>query len=108
MNLAHSSADFVSKFSDLSRRLADIDVCTHTADLHWGSFGSWTLLFTKRQEAIRFYYDGRDSYILVEASPMREWSSPNEWKELATKGIDHEKDDAIAYVEDFVRTRFSV
>jgi hypothetical protein len=108
MNHALSSAEFVAKFAELSRRLAEMDVCTHTADLHWGHFGHWTLILTKRQEAVRFDYDRRDSFIRVEASPIREWSSPNEWTELTVKGIDYKKDDVLAYIENFIRARFTI
>ncbi len=105
--MAESSAAFIEKFAALSKRLASINVTVHTADLQWGSFGSWTLMIIKRHEAVRFLYDGRDSFITVEASPMRQYSYPNEWKELVVKGIDNRQDEAIAFVEDFIRKRFT-
>jgi hypothetical protein len=105
---AQSSADFVAAFADLAKRLAEIDVCTHTADIHWGSFGNWTLIAIKRQEAIRFTYDGRDSYITVEASPIRDHSYPNEWEQIVVKGMDNLKNEAMTFAEDFLRKKFTI
>lgn len=95
-DLAKSSAEFVGKFAALSNRLAGLRIVTHTIELHWGSFGHFSLIVMKNQEAVRFDYDGRDSYIRVEASPVREHSYPNEWKELLVKGIDNLNDAATS------------
>jgi len=106
--MSQSSAEFIEEFAGLAKRLAEIDVVTHTADLQWGHFGSWTLMVMKRHEAVRFTYDGRDSFITVAASPFENSSYPNEWKELVVKGIDNRQDEAIAFVEEFIRKRFAI
>lgn len=105
---AKSSAEFVAKFATLSGRLADLGVVTHTLELHWGSFGHFTLIVMKKSEAVRFDYDGRDSFVRVEASPVRQYSHPNEWKELVVKGIDNRHDEVIDFIESFLRLRFTV
>ena len=105
--MSQSSAEFIDRFAALAKRLASIDVAVHTANLNWGSFGSWVLMVMKRHEAVRFTYDGRDSFITVEASPIGQSSYPNEWKELVVQGIDNRQNETITFVEDFLRTRFS-
>jgi len=106
-DLAKSSAEFVSNFGMLANRIADLGIITHTLNLHWGSFGHFTLIVMKRHEAVRFDYDGRDSFVRVEASPIRGYSYPNEWKELVVKGIDNRHDEVIDYIENFLRLRFT-
>lgn len=105
---AQSSADFVAAFGEISNRLTEIDVCTHTVDIHWGHFGNWTLIATKRDEAVRFKYDGRDSYVTVEISPIRDNSCPNEWEQVMVKGMDNMNNEAMAFAEDFLRRRFTI
>ena len=105
--LAESSAEFIEKFAALAKRLATIDVAVHTADLQWGSFGCFTLMVMKRSEAVRFVYDGRDSFVTVEASPVRLHSYPNEWQELLVKGLDNREDEVLGFIESFIRTRFT-
>ncbi|MBN9692914.1 MAG: hypothetical protein J0M24_21925 [Verrucomicrobia bacterium] len=83
-------------------------VAVHTADLRWGSFGSWTLMVVARHEAVRFSYDGRDSFLIVEVSPAMNHSHPNDWKELLVKGLDNRQDEAVAFVEELLRKRFSI
>jgi hypothetical protein len=106
-SLSIASAGFVAKFAELAGRLAAIDILVHTADLRWGSFGSFTLMVVKREEAVRFMYDGRDSYVTVDASPITGNSYPNQWKQLVVKGLNKQNDEVIRFVEDFLRTRFS-
>lgn len=107
-NLPQSSAEFIEKFAALAKRLAALDITTHTAELHWGSFGHFTLMVMKNQEAVRFDYDGRDSFVKVEASPVRLHSYPNEWTDLLVKGIDNREDEVIDFIEGFLRKRFTV
>lgn len=106
-DLAKSSAEFVAKFAALSSRLADLGIVTHTIELHWGSFGHFSLIVMKRAEAVRFHYDARDSYVQIEASPVREHLYPNEWKELLVKGIDNRNYEVIEFIENFLRLRFT-
>jgi len=105
--LATSSADFIDKFARLADRIAVFGVAVHSANLRWGSCGSWTLVAVARHEAVRFTYDGRDSFITVEASPAVNHSYPNDWKELLVKGIDNRQDEALAFVEELLRKRFA-
>ena len=104
---AQSSAEFISRFATLAQNLADKRIIVHTASLEWGSFGSWNLMVVKNHEAIRFTYDGRDSFIKVEASPLQNHSYPNQWKEIEVKGMDDRQNEAISYVESFALKQFS-
>jgi hypothetical protein len=36
-------------------------------------------------EVVRFWWDGRDKYLSVDASPTRFCSAPNEWKNECNK-----------------------
>lgn len=105
-DLAKASAEFVGKFALFASRLAELDIMTHTLNLHWGSFGHFSLIVTKRHEAVRFHFDGRDSFVRVEDSPVREYSYPNEWKEIVVKGIDSQHEEVFDYIESFLRLRF--
>jgi hypothetical protein len=124
--LSQSAADFIHRLADLTNRLAskDIVVCSLRAD--WSTFGSWELQAQRGEEAeryaqalrgasplqavgpevVRFYWDGRDKYLSVEASPTRFCSSPNEWKKECSKGFDKTGDDLLAFVEDYLAKRF--
>ncbi len=106
-NTAQSSAEFIKRFSTLAQRLADNGIIVHTARLEWGSFGSWILMVIKNHEAVRFTFDGRDSFIKVESSPLKNHSYPNQWEEIEIKGMDDRQNEAISYVESFALKRFS-
>jgi hypothetical protein len=60
---SQSSADFVMSFADLAKRLVKIDITVSTLKLYYGGFGSWELVVTKGDEAVKFFFDGRDHYI---------------------------------------------
>lgn len=102
--MAQSSAEFIERFAALAKRIASIGVAVNTATLDWSSFGSWMIIVSKRHEAVRFTYDGRDSFITVEASSIQ---LPFEWKELVVKGIENRLNEAQAFVEEFIRLRFT-
>ena len=62
--------------------------------------GCWQLIARKHHEAVRFFWDGRDGYITVESSPIRDSSAPNEWKQETAKGFDRVSgDDPLRFVE---------
>ena len=104
---ANSSATWISSFADLSKRLAEKNIVIHSLRADWGSFGSWQLIAVKREEAIRFTYDGRDSFVIVDSSPMRNYSAPNEWREEIVKGIDNRKNEALDFCEEFLSNKFN-
>ncbi len=105
MSQSQPSADFVTAFADLARRLVTIDVTVETLKLYYGSFGSWELIATKGHEAVQFFYDGRDRYIQTKASPIREWSAPNQWAEADAKAVETGSE-AICYAEEFLKEKF--
>jgi hypothetical protein len=101
------SAEFVGEFARLATSLASFDVVIAQLRLDYSTFGCWSLVATKREEAVRIAFDGRESYITTEVSPIRKFSFPNEWSHVETKGIDNLNSEAIAYAESFLRRRFS-
>ena len=105
---AVSSSIWIQEFADLAKRLATQDIVTHSLRADWGTFGSWQLIVKKREEAIRFTYDGRDSFITIESSPIRDHSAPNEWQEDVVKGIDNTNNEVFGFCEDFLRKRLSI
>ena len=105
-SMAKSSSAWMQAFADLSCRLADKDITTHSLRAEWGSFGSWQLIVAKMGEAVRFTYDGRDSFLTVESSPIRDHSAPNQWKEHLVKGMDNMNNEVIEFCESFLTNKF--
>ena len=81
------AARFIKELSDVSERLAARDIVVGSLHAEYLSFGCWQLIAQKHQEAVRFFWDGRDGYITVESSPIRDSSAPNEWREETVKGF---------------------
>jgi hypothetical protein len=103
------AAKFIRELSELADRLAARDIVVGSLRAEFSQFGSWQLIATKHQEAVRFFWDGRDGYITVEGSPIRDHSAPNEWKQEIAKGFDKPSGgDPIRFVEDYLVTRFPV
>ena len=105
---SEASAEFVIEFASLAGKLAAIDVVIARLHLEFSIFGCWTMVATKREEAVQLCYDGRDSYITIEVSPIRKHSTPNEWVHVETKGINNRTTEALDYAEAFLRKRFTV
>jgi hypothetical protein len=75
----------------------------------WATFGSWVIVVQKGEEALRFCWDGKEGYITVVASPVRQWSGLYQWKQDAVEGIGSKRgDDPINYVADYLQLRFPV
>ena len=105
---SESSAEFIGEFAELAAKLAQIDVVVSQLRLDYSTFGCWSLVATKREEAVRIVYDGRESYITCEVSPIRRHSFPSEWVHVETKGMDNMNSEALGYAEDFIRKRFTI
>jgi hypothetical protein len=58
-------------------------------------------------EVIRFFWDGRDGLLTVEASPTRVLSAPNEWKFECGKSFEVAGVEALQFVEEYLEKRFS-
>lgn len=101
--LAESSATFIEKFALLAKRLAAMGFTVDSADLNWGSFGCWTVVVIKQKRALRFSFNGRDSFITVESATIRHNSDLDEWKELLVKEINGRQAGSISFTEDFIR-----
>ena len=106
---AEFSSDFVTKFAGLSKRLSEIGVATYSLELLHGFFGCWTLVVTKGDEAVRFYFDGKESYLTVQISPLKKWQAPNQWTNLEVKMPPKllRGDEPISFVESFLREKFA-
>jgi hypothetical protein len=74
------AAKFIRELSELAGRLAERDIVVGSLHAEYSHFGCWQIIARKHHEAVRFFWDGRDGYITVEGSPIRNLSAPNEWK----------------------------
>ena len=103
------AAKFVRKLSDFTERLAARDIVVGSLHAEYSHFGCWQLIARKHDEAVRFFWDGRDGYITVESSPIRDSSAPHKWKQETAKGFDRVSgDDPLRFVESYLTTRFPV
>ena len=80
---AHSSTEFLRELSAFAVSLAEGGLVIYTAHFDYGSFGCWELQFGSPDTRFRLFYDGRDNYLSLERSPVRQWSAPNEWHDVA-------------------------
>jgi hypothetical protein len=123
---SQNAADFVRKLAELTYRLAAKDIVVTSLRAEWSAFGSWELQAEKGvdamryaeglrssdptravgPEAVRFFWDGRDGCLSVDASPTRFCSAPNEWKNECNKGFDDGGDTLLSFVEDYLTRRF--
>lgn len=103
------AAKFIKELADLSDRLAAHDIVVGSLHAEYSAFGCWQLIARKHHEAVRFFWDGRDGYLTVEGSPVRDSSAPNEWREETVKGFDRlSGDDPLRFVEEYLSRRFPV
>jgi len=125
---SQSAANFVHRLAELTNRLAAKDIVVSSLHADWSAFGSWELQAQRGAEAeryaqaligpnptqafgpevVRFCWDGRDGILIVDASPTRFCSAPNEWKEECSKGFDKAGDGLLRFVEDYLTKRFGV
>jgi hypothetical protein len=107
--LSQSAAKFIAELSELAERLAARDIVVGSLRAEYSFFGSWQIIAEKNDEAVRFYWDGRDGYITVEGSPIHDHSAPNEWKQETAKGFDRRSGDSpVRFVEEYLQKRFPV
>jgi hypothetical protein len=103
------AAKFIRELSELTDRLAARDIIVGSLHAEYSNFGCWQLIARKHDEAVRFFWDGRDGYLTIQGSPIRDHSAPNEWKEETVKGFDRVSgDDLLRFVERYLTTRFPV
>jgi hypothetical protein len=106
---SQSAARFIRELSELAERLAAQDIVVGSLHAEHSFFGCWQLIASKHGEAVKFFWDGRDGYITVEGSPIRDHSAPNEWKQETIKGFDKVSgDNPLKFVEDYLTKRFPV
>jgi hypothetical protein len=118
------AAQFNRALAQLSERLAARGIVVSRLDAEWSSFGSWEVQVQPASEVDRYHeaaaldpghtippdvlrcvWDGRDHYLLIEISPRRPLSAPNEWRQEHTKGFDT-SEEAVQYLEDYLERRF--
>ena len=120
-----NAADFIRVLADLAYRLAAKDIVVGALSADWSSFGSWSLqaergtetaryveglrsndpLRAVGPEVVRVFWDGRDGFLTVEASPTRFCSAPNEWKTEHTEKFRKFGEELIGFVEDYLIKR---
>ena len=103
------AARFIRELSDLADSLAAHDITVSSLHAEYSFFGSWQIIATKHQEAVRFFWDGRDGFITVEGSPIRDHSSPNDWREETVKGFNKAAgENPLKFIEDYLIMRFPI
>ncbi len=103
------AAKFIRELSALVDRLAARDIVVGSLQAEYSCFGNWQLTVTKHHESVRFIWDGRDGFLSVEGSPIRDSGTLVEWKEEAVKGFDRVSgDDLLRFVEEYLTRRFPV
>jgi len=125
MRVSEEAANFNRKLAELADRLAAKDIVVARLNVHWST--SWEIHVERGDEAqryidglrgpnpmgavgpevIRFFWDGHDGLLTVEASPTRVLSVPNEWKFECGKSFELPGDEALQFVEDYLTKRFS-
>jgi hypothetical protein len=123
---SQDAANFVRKLAELTYRLAARDIVVSFLHADWSTFGCWQLKAESGVQAARYaeglrssnpsqavgpevvrvWWDGRDKYLVVDASPTRFCSAPNEWKNECNRGFDESGDDLLRFVEDYLTKRF--
>ena len=107
--MSQSAAEFIRALSELADRLAARDIVVGSLRAEFSQSCCWQIIATKHEEAVRFSWDGRDGFITVEGSPIRDHSSPNEWKQETVKGLDKRYGgDPIRFVENYLVKRFPI
>ena len=122
---SEDAAKFNRILLQLSDRLAARDIVVSKLHADWADFGCWELEVERGSEvdkyheaaridpgntippdAVRCFWDGRDHYLLIQVSPTRPLSAPNEWRQEHAKGFDT-SEEAVRYLEQYLERRFS-
>ena len=121
---SEDSARFNRVLAQLSERLAAHDIVVGRLHADWSSFGSWELQVQRGAQAERYrqglhgpdparavgpevfrcFWDGRDRYLMIETSPTRPLTAPNEWLEEHTKAFDT-SEEAVQYLAEYLERR---
>jgi hypothetical protein len=124
---SQTAGKFVRELAELADRLAAKDIVVSSLHADWSHFGCWQLQAQRGEEAeryaqsilnhnppqasgpevVRFFWDGRDGYLSVDASPTRFLSAPNEWKNECNKAFDKTREGLLPFVEDYLTKRFA-
>jgi hypothetical protein len=121
---SEDAATFNRTLAQLSESLAACDIVVSRLHADWSSFGSWELQVQRGSEAdgyhettrldpghaippdtVRCFWDGRDRYLMIETSPSRPLSAPNQWRKEHAKGFGT-SDEAMQYLEGYLKRRF--
>ncbi len=104
---SEQAAKFIRKLSDLTDRLAARDVVVGSLRADYAAFGGWVLVTQKHHEAVRFTWDGRDGFLIVEGSPMSDSRTPENWRQELVKGFDRLSGcDPVRFVAEYLQKRF--
>ena len=123
--VSEDAALFNRKLAQMSDRLAAKDVVVsrlHADWPHWWELhverGHETQQYNDQlrgpdpmhaagPEVLRFFWDGLEGLMTVEASPTRPLSAPYEWKFECGKSFDRSGDEALEFVEEYLTKRFA-
>jgi hypothetical protein len=122
--VSEDAAIFNRKLAQLSERLAAKDIVVSRLHADWPQFrelhverGHETQRYNDEcrldpmhaigPEVLRFFWDGLEGLLTVQASPTRPLSAPNEWKFECGKSFDRSGNEALQFVEQLLTKRFS-
>src|SRR5882724_4489369 len=121
---SEEAAKFNRTLAQLGERLAARDIVVSTLHADWSDFASWELQVQRGSDAdryqeaaridpghtippdvVRCFWDSRDHYLMIQTSPTRPLSAPNEWREEHAKAFDT-SEEAVRYLENYLERRF--
>jgi hypothetical protein len=124
--VSENAANFNRTLAQVAERLAARDIVVSTLHADWSSFGCWELEIQRGSDAGRYHeaarldpgnaippdvircvWDGREGYLMIEASPTRPLSAPNQWQKEHAQAFDS-SEEAVQFVENYLQRRFSV
>ncbi len=106
MNLddSQSSAIYFKAIAGLAERLAKVGIAIYDHKFNYMAFGSWEIVAGRRGKALRFTYDGKDSYLsYCDISVKPRGSTDLRHCRFST----HDAEDPLAFVAEVLEKEFS-
>lgn len=113
--------EYIRALASLADRISAQNLVVGTLHCDWSGLGSWILAIQRGEaadaygeailrkewdtwgpEVVRFVWDGREGYLIVDKSPTPPLSAPNRWERQLEKAFDC-KERAIEFVEEYLR-----
>jgi hypothetical protein len=100
---SQSSAHYLRDVASLAESLAQRKIAIYEYQFNYMAFGSWEIVAGRREKALRFTYDGKDSYLSYCDSSIKPQSHHDlQHKHFAT----HKGEDPFAFVSEILEKEF--